>query len=180
MMTQILNKLIKKTRYPILISSILLGTYYYFFQHHLIINKTESMPRGVYLEQSTTVIKEGDIVAICLPSFLKREALGRGYIGHSFYCNGTTPLIKKVIATPNKNIVVTERKILVEKNQYDIQYYRHDASGRNLSRIASGYYKSSGYWVLGIASNRSWDSRYFGELPRNSILCVLKPIFTWE
>jgi len=44
-----------------------------------------------------------------------------------------------------------------------------------MNPVKRGNYLSKGYWVLGENQN-SWDSRYFGELPEESLVDKVAPV----
>lgn len=147
--------------------------------NHLIINMTSSIPRGLYFQKQKINIGKGDIVAVCLPEELRLFALNRHYISRGIYCQGTTPLIKEIIAIPNDTVEVTDHAIEINNKLYPIKKFNTDGRGRALSSYPNGTYHANGFWLLGTYHERSWDSRYFGEIQSSCILCVLRPIFIW-
>jgi conjugative transfer signal peptidase TraF len=151
---------------------------FWLIKNHFIINVSGSLPRGIYIEKHKTYFERGDIVAVCLPQKLSQFALQRGYLSKGIYCQGRTPLIKKIVACPGDNVWVGNRFIRVNNTIYPIKKFKADSKGRALSAYHSGYYLATGYWLLGT-HERSWDSRYFGELNVKHILCVLRPLLIW-
>ena len=145
----------------------------------MIINLTPSMPLGIYFEKKKNIIEQGDIVAACLPSKLREEALQRGYVLKGLYCQGTTPLIKIVVACPGDRVSIFNNRIVVNGITHPIKKFLLDYQGRSLTLYPNGDYRSTGFWLIGKTSERSWDSRYFGELKPKQILCVLQPLLTW-
>lgn len=138
------------------------------------------MPKGIYIQQKKLNVENGDIVAVCLPNELKHFALQRKYITKGIYCSGAAPLIKKIIAMPGDNIEVNDHMIQVNnESTYPIKIFKSDSHGRQLFACSNGTHRANGYWLLGVNNERSWDSRYFGEINSSNILCVLRPIFVW-
>jgi type IV secretory pathway protease TraF len=55
-----------------------------------------------------------------------------------------------------------------------------DSLGRPLEQLPFGtqIVRDGQVWVLGIHRERSWDSRYFGPVPRSSIVGIARPLLT--
>lgn len=138
------------------------------------------MPKGIYLQKQKMTIEGGDIVAVCLPIELRRFALNRGYISKGIYCQGTMPLIKKIMVVPGDKVLVRDDTIAVNHKSFVLKKFKTDSLGRQLLPYPNGNYIANGFWLLGTDNERSWDSRYFGEIKSSNILCVLRPIFVWE
>ncbi len=53
--------------------------------------------------------------------------------------------------------------------------------GRPLVHAAWGSHRVTDgqVWLFGFNNPRSWDARYFGDVPAANILGALKPIITW-
>jgi conjugative transfer signal peptidase TraF len=173
-----INKFCVK-KFPLFLLLFIVGAAVFLLDQHLIFNITSSIPRGVYVNKTKKQVNKGDIVAICLPDSLRQEGLEKGYLGRSIYCQGTTPLIKEVVAIPNDRIIVRQNAMRVNNNVYAIPIYNQDSVGHALRRFPEGTYRAQGYWVLGTHNQRSWDSRYFGEINPACILCILRPVLIW-
>jgi conjugative transfer signal peptidase TraF len=153
--------------------------FFMLLKHHVIVNLTSSMPRGIYIEKKKTFLQQGDIIALCLPKQLRQFALQRGYVLRGFYCpQGTTPLIKEIIACPGDHVLLSDNYIQVNHISYRIKKFDADYKRRHLTVYPNGHYQATGYWLLG-RNEHSWDSCYFGEIKSKDILCVLRPIFIW-
>ena len=57
-----------------------------------------------------------------------------------------------------------------------------DTQGRPLPHARLGEHRlaENAIWVLGCASPRSWDSRYFGPIGSTQIVATVQPWLTWE
>lgn len=129
----------------------------------LIINITPSMREGLYLNKSSS-IKRGDIVAACIPNAYTELGIQRLYIGKGTACYGVMPIIKKVIALPGDNVVLTDHFIAVNGIQYPYKTEYSDSLGRPLTVYPRGHYPhTKGYWLIGTHSPHSWGSRYWGR-----------------
>jgi len=141
------------------------------------LNTTKSMPRGIYKIETNSNIKTGDIVEICLPDEKAKIGIARGYIGDGSCPNNTTPLAKKVIAVPNDHVFMDAKGITVNEKFYDYPQITVDGWGREIPHYNLNE-KISGYFVVGVTDKMSWDSRYFGVIPRENIEGVLTPKYT--
>jgi type IV secretory pathway protease TraF len=57
-----------------------------------------------------------------------------------------------------------------------------DSRGRDLPLYPAGVHvvRAGHMWVVATDSRRSFDSRYFGPLPQENVLSVVRPLLTWE
>lgn len=143
------------------------------------INITDSMEKGIYIEQKKT-ISAGDIVSVCLSNSDKKFGLDRRYLDAGESCNGTLPVIKKIIAVPGDTVTLQNDFIRVNHIQYAYQTHHQDSQLRLLNAYPRGIYtNTTGYWLIGTNSQNSWDSRYWGPVKKEQILMVLKPLWIW-
>lgn len=146
----------------------------------IMINISPSVPMGIYIKKSTTDIKRGDIVAVCLNSFYTHYGLQRLYLKSPGQCNGAMPLIKQVLAIPGDHVKLLDDYILVNRKRYAYRTFYHDHQGKSLRVFPRGEYVSAhDYWLFGINNSHSWDSRYWGPIPRQKIITVLNSLFIW-
>lgn len=150
----------------------------YVFQ--LKINLTESIRVGVYAK-SFGAIHRGDLVALCLLDKDKQLGLAHHYLIPGMQCNGSMPLLKQVIAVPGDHVQLTADFIEVNGKRYVYVTELKDHLGQILNSYPKGdYLDSQGYWLVGNHSLHSWDSRYWGPLPRSQILYKIRPLLTFE
>ncbi len=173
-----------KAKFPLskslYIGLILLALLYVCKWTGMIINLTPSMPIGLYMKSSGH-IHQGDIVAVCLPKPWKSLGLKRGYLLKGDQCQGSAPLIKSVLATPQDSVRLTEDRIQVNGISKRFDSVDVDLHGRPLYRypkIKEG--DGSGYWLIGGGSLQSWDSRYWGPMPVKQIYTKLRPLLVWS
>nr|WP_023893564.1 conjugative transfer signal peptidase TraF [Francisella tularensis]AHB60782.1 Conjugal transfer signal peptidase TraF [Francisella tularensis subsp. novicida PA10-7858] len=141
-------------------------------------NSTISMPKGIYKLEKTVDIERGDIVEICLPDNIANEGIQKGYIHNGSCSNGSIPLAKKVLALPGDYVVMNETGITVNGQFYDYPQQFFDGFGHKIiPKDING--KIDGFIVVGVGHKLSWDSRYYGEIPKNSIKGILMPIWTY-
>lgn len=175
-----LENMVKKIRIKIyFILPIIFLIAGYLAQRYLVINVTNSMPRGIYLKQYG-VVKRNDIVLICLDSKNQQFGLSRHYILPGIVCGKSAPLIKEVLAIPRDSVSFTNRGLIVNKKLYPLNISSFDSENRKLPIFPYGQYQLDGYWVVGSHASNSWDSRYWGPIQDKQIISKLTPLFTWE
>jgi len=142
------------------------------------INISQSMQMGFYIK-TRGAIHRGDIVALCLPNKYKKIGIGHNYIPKGDKCAGAAPLIKEVIAIPLDTVELKDDKIVVNGIRYFYATVTQNSKGQPLDSYPRGVYVKNGYWLIGTHAKNSWDSRYWGPLPRTYILYKLKPFLIW-
>ena len=143
-------------------------------------NFTDSMPIGLYQLQKGDSLQRGQIIMVCLPEGLAQEGYTRGYLSKSITCpNHIEPVLKKLIAVPPDNVVLTNTQIIVNDTPLNAPLFRMDRKGRPTNPIPRGeYFKTKLYWIYGEHDQTySWDSRYYGGVPRANIIGTAKPLF---
>lgn len=184
------KKLYRKRRfvYFVIIPIVILASLYFYLQRHYLINTTDSMPIGLYEKYPIKNIDIGNVVSVCLDDKKADLAIKHHIISFNHQCaNGSQMLIKEVIAIPNDDVELTKNKI---KDHHGLVTYNYPAPRFSfaptthkpvLTFIDTGKYKSTGYWLYGrYDSTNSWDSRYFGEVSKQNIINILKPIWIWS
>ena len=184
------KKLYRKRRfvYFVIIPIVILASLYFYLQRHYLINTTDSMPIGLYEKYPIKNIDIGSLVSVCLDNKKAELAIKNHIISFNHQCaNGSQMLIKEVIAIPNDDVEVMKDKII---DHHGLVTYNYPAPRFSftptthkpvLTFIDTGKYKSTGYWLYGrYDSTKSWDSRYFGEVSKQNIINILKPILIWS
>lgn len=149
------------------------------FNIHL--NYTESMPIGFYQKIHVAKIKDGDLTAVCLPDAIAIVGLKNHYLARGSCTNGSTPVLKKIIAVPGDNVLLTNQFIRVNKIIYYAPSQKKDPEKHWVKKfINNGEYKHiHSYWLYGSNDpTYSWDSRYYGGVKRANIIGTYKPLFT--
>jgi len=145
------------------------------------VNATASMPRGLWQVRVGAPVGRGDIVAICPPNRADiRQAAGRGYIAAGRCPGGYEPLIKPIAALGGDVVTVTAASVFVNgKSVANTRPLVRDDAGRTLHPFPAGTYRVSRgeLWLLAGRDPRSFDSRYFGAVPRANIVGVARPLW---
>lgn len=145
------------------------------------VNWTGSAPVGLYATFHRAPIARADLVVVCLPSTLAARGRARGYLAAGSCPNGTSPILKQVVATAGDEAELTSDTVAINDRVIDrSQRLFLDSLGRPLELFPLGrsVVRDGEVWVLGVHRERSWDSRYFGPIPASSIVGVARPLLT--
>ncbi len=149
-----------------------------FYANGYRINLTSSMLKGIYQIQHDKDIQRDDLVSVCLPTKIAKYAHSRGYLANGSCSNGYVPIIKQILAIPNDKVIMNTNGIEVNDKYFNYKQEQADHLNRPLN--PKNINKNiDGYLLIGTNSNDSWDSRYFGEVSKQDIMNVLKPIWIW-
>ena len=135
------------------------------------INPTPSLPKGIYrlaAEHGFADLAKGDLVSFCLHGEFADLAKERGYLQAGSCDNGLRPLLKRLAGLPGDYI---EADALAIRSV--------DSQGRHMpSVLPSGVIPSGMAFVLADHAG-SFDSRYFGFIPLESLQRV-EPVFIFN
>lgn len=142
------------------------------------INFTRSLPVGLYALASDRPIR-GSLVEVCPPAALARQALARRFLSPGRCPAGTEPLLKILAGEAGDQVAVDSAGVLINGLLLDGSApLALDRFGRPLLPTSFHGRIPAGYVWLQATHPRSWDSRYFGPVPRRSITAVLRPLLT--
>lgn len=175
-----MSKLIKF--YIILICLILFVAVYGHYNFE--INRTGSLPLGIYHISSGNTIKRNDIVVFCPPynEFLK-FAEKQGYFGNlELVCDNKTPkYMKKVVGLPGDDIYISLSGVYINRRKIkNSEPYEKILS----DKIFQNYFKhiklqDKEYFLMSDYNQLSFDSRYFGIVKKEKILYKVFPLFVY-
>lgn len=124
------------------------------------INRTESMPQGIYLKRSHEGFKIGDIIVFNSSVFKSN-------------------LIKYVAAISSNEFCIDENASFwiyeIPVAQKNIEKYPQDIPNQSICQTL----KPDELLVLGEHSN-SYDSRYFGPIKKSDVIASVKLIWSLE
>ena len=145
-------------------------------------NFTGSEPKGVYrITKISNALSVGDLVVACPPEMAARLSVERGYVFSAGKCpGGSFPFMKKIVAVPGDRVRVADIGIFVNGILVRNSSPRKvDSRGNPVPGIL-GYNKvTSGYWLVSSYSKLSYDSRYWGAIPAQSIFSYASPVFVF-
>ena len=143
---------------------------------------TPSMPIGLYRLVDEPLAK-GAMVTFCPPAWAADFALERGYL-HRGPCNGgTEPLGKYILAVPGDTLVARPEGLTLNGKVIPASaIHFRDRLGRELMHLPFGQHVigPDSLFLFSGHHPRSFDSRYFGAVPRSSIISSLYPLWTTE
>ncbi|MFC3030772.1 S26 family signal peptidase [Roseomonas sp. F4] len=144
------------------------------WQPRIIWNASASVPLGLYIAAPADDVALGDLVLVSPPEPLARFLDERGYVARG------VPLLKHVVALPPQVVCAMGDAIKV-----DDQRVAHRRVADRLGRPLPAWHgchglESDQVFLLNAAEPDSLDGRYFGPIPRNSIVARLRPIWITE
>jgi conjugative transfer signal peptidase TraF len=145
------------------------------------INWTTSAPLGLYSTHRISNVVRDDLVALCLPGTVAALGHARGYLSGGVCPNGTSPVLKQVVAVAGDEVELQREFLAVNGRAVDhSRRLSADSIGRPLEPLPFGrrVVRDGEVWVLGVRRERSWDSRYFGPVPIASIVAKARPLLT--
>lgn len=128
-----------------------------FWDMGLRINPTPSLPKGLYRITSQTPQK-GDLVSFCLEGDFVPLAKERGYLKAGSCPSGLQPLLKKLVGVAGDYV-----------NPAVLEIQPTDSQGRPLSTSLREGFIPEGFAFVLAEHEGSFDSRYFGLVPFNSL-----------
>lgn len=137
----------------------------------LVYNASDSLPIGWYHIEATRSLRPGDTVLINLPHEARTFAAQRGYLP------ANVPLLKTVAAIAPQHVCVLSGLIVIDGEPVAIRL-RVDREGRVLPQWSGCRQLDDGeLFLLSTANPESFDSRYFGPVPVNSVIGRAQPLW---
>ena len=130
-------------------------------------NPTPSLPKGIY-RIAPGVPEKGDLVSFCLEGEFAELALERGYLEPGSCPSGLRPLLKRLAGLPGD---------FVDPASFPIRSV--DSHGRSMSPALVPGVIPSGMALVLADHPGSFDSRYFGFVPLESLQRV-EPVFIFN
>lgn len=135
----------------------------YIFQAFIYINLTDSAPKGIYI-RTFSALQTGDWVISHL----------NGDYSH-LDIKGDKLLLKKIIASQGDDYEVDFSRLKINNHIYPI------FNNKKLPHLVNGKHKvPKDYFLLLNDHKLSFDSRYFGPVHRDKIICKVKLVYTFK
>src|SRR6202008_1867734 len=146
------------------------------FGHRLIVNRTHSLPVGLYY-WSDSPIKKGSIVLFKPDQSIAPEQVGfdRGYEAREL------PLLKRVVALAGDVVSVSSSGVAINGQLLpNSAPLFDDEAGRPLAMAQLDHFTlgTEQAFLMGVTST-SWDSRYFGPVSLARCSGSFVPVLTW-
>ena len=144
------------------------------WQPRVIWNASASVPLGLYVATPADIIARGDLVLVRPSEALAAFLAERGYVARG------VPLLKHVAALPPQVVCAEGTAITV-----DGETVAHRRMADRLGRVLPTWHgchrlEPGEVFLLNPAQPDSLDGRYFGPLPRASIVARLRPVWITE
>ena len=134
------------------------------------INKTKSLPRGIYKLYPPVDLQKEDIIVFEIPQSAELM-FKRGYVSN------IDTLMKKLAAFPGDHIEIINQELYINGNNWG-KIYEKDKLYRPLPRLKEKDLIPGEKEVLALSDiNNSFDGRYFGPILVSSIKYKAKPVF---
>lgn len=131
-------------------------------------NPTPSLPKGLYRIAPGQDVAKGDFVTFCLQGEFADLAKERDYLQAGSCPNGLRPLLKRLASLPGDYI---EAGSLAVRSV--------DSQGRPMPSVLTSGVIPSGMALVLADHEGSFDSRYFGLVPLDSLQRV-EPLFLFN
>ena len=147
------------------------------------VNTSPSIPLGIY-RTTTSPLSVGSYVLLCPENkepFITAQK--RDYIGAGYCPGGLGYMFKRVAALPNDIITTTANGMYINGKLYpDSKPFKHDALNRVLPiwHAHQTRLKAGEVVLMTQGDKNSFDARYFGPLPKQQIVSVVRPVLTWR
>lgn len=160
--------------YMVLLAIVALG-----FMQGYRINTTPSYPIGIYkLNKSVTELRIGDLVAFCpRKEGVFKFSSERGYLERGICESGLEPLVKRIVAKPGDDVVVSDIVSVNGVIQVNSELKETDIDGRAIPRADSQSITEGSFFVMSEHNPNSFDSRYFGPIPADWIYARAEPVW---
>lgn len=146
------------------------------------INTSKSIPPGLY-RTTDLPITTGSYVLVCPPDTLPfKHARERGYIGAGFCPGNYGYLMKRVAATRDDAVTITDEGVRINGALLPLTApRRNDRAGRPLPqyRISDYLLGHDEVLLMSDQSDTGFDSRYFGPVLRSQLATAMIAVLTW-
>ena len=162
----------------LLLLSVLFYAGAWYLNDKVVINPTESLPRGIYVRTEQLTPMRGDIALVCVPdNDVGRLFVSRGYVGTRECQNGVGRILKTVAGLPRDRFRITETGIEINGQILEDSNPKvFDSAGRSMPTLSfEGVLGGSEYLFLGKHPD-SLDSRYLGPIQGGQIMFIVRPI----
>jgi len=142
------------------------------FAPRLVYNASDSVPRGFYVIRAQPP-SIGDAILTHLPAPAARLAAERHYLPTG------VPIIKPIVAGYGDHVCVRNGVVRINGRMVTITL-THDRLGRPLAAWPGCRLLGEDEWfLLSTEHTASFDSRYFGPVPRAAAYGVAVPLWVW-
>jgi conjugative transfer signal peptidase TraF len=148
----------------------------------IIINETQSYPRGFYQKRPLDrPLVSGQLVLAC-PNDTQTYRMGmeRHYLPPGPCPIGSAPLIKKIAAMPGDQVEVSDHVKINGKQAKHSFVYPRDGENRPMPQYPGGTIAPGYVLLLSDYKEDSFDGRYTGPIPVEQITHFVRPVWTFN
>lgn len=140
----------------------------------IIWNVSASVPLGLYVTTPVQGLRVGELVAVRPPQKLATFMASRHYLGAG------VPMLKHIAALPGQS--VCRRRLQIRIDGRPVTSARlADSRGRPLPGWRGCHRVTDDeVFLLNTTVSDSFDGRYFGAVPRSTVIGRAVPIWTWR
>ena len=140
----------------------------------LILNLSASLPRGLYVVRHVPTVERGMLVLVQPDKALEHLLVARGYLPAG------APLLKPVVALGGDDVCVVDEEVSVNGTVLATTVADVDSEGRPLPQWQDcKTLTAEEVFLLSTADVRSFDSRYFGPVTRQTIIGTATLLWGW-
>jgi len=147
-----------------------------------ILNNTSSYPIGIYKITKKDLYNKGTLVSFCAPqNNTIKKLVEYGFAASNATCkNGTPILLKKLVALEGDKITIINNHVYINTIlQPKSKIFFVGRSGNYLERQNSQIINKGNFWAMSDYNERSYDSRYYGQVSLDNIKGAAMPVLTW-
>ncbi len=140
----------------------------------IIWNLSASVPLGLYVTMPVQQLRVDELVAVSAPEKLANYMASRRYLGAG------APMLKHVAALPGQ--LVCRRKLRIQIDGRPVASAQLADSGARPLPVWRGCHRLTDdeVFLLNARVSDSFDGRYFGVLPRSTVIGRAVPVWTWR
>jgi len=147
-----------------------------------ILNNTSSYPIGIYKITQQKVYTKGDFISFCAPqNNTIKKLVEYGFAASNATCkNGTPVLLKKIVALEDDKVTIINNHVYINTIlQSKSKIFFVGRGGNYLERQDSQIIRKGNFWAMSDYNERSYDSRYYGQVSLDNIKGTAMPVLTW-
>lgn len=142
-------------------------------------NESTSYPKGLYQLTSSNNYQRGALILFCPPDNPTLQmALERQYLRFGLCKGGFEPVIKRIVGIGGERVTFTDVISINQQQLPNTHRLQHDGFNRPLPQLDNFTLPDKTFFVISDHKPASsFDSRYYGAIPRGNVIGRIKPLF---